>query len=924
LQFFRELHVSDPPAAEQMARGLTSIPEVGSDFLGFHLTVELGRGTFGRVYLARQNDLAQRFVALKVSTEVEAESQTLAQLQHTNIMPIYSLHRVGPLQAVCMPYFGSTTLADILRDLHEHVSLPQSGKGLVSTLYDRQKKTRVVGTRSAESGMRSSEIGAPSDTPHSALRTPHSAAHPEAFEEGGESESGRPVETLQMLEGFTYVEAILWIMMRVADGLAHAHERGILHRDLKPANILLSDEGQPMLLDFNLAEDVKLRNTPAAAQMGGTLPYMSPEQLRAFQGETVKLDGRSDLYALGVILFELLTGCGPFLRHRGAPQVVVERMLEERLRAAPRLRRYNDAISPAAEAIVRRCLEPDPERRYQSARELREDLHDQLNHQPLRHTPEPSLGERLHKWVRRHPQIASLTTVTAVMVLLLLAVGALFLRHRQRLAQSEALANLHGFRNDLMQARLLLQARTIDQQQQEQGTRQALTALGRFGLPEDPGWREHPSYRLLPDDEKAQLDRELGDLLLLLADTTQTHESQESLECGLKWNRLALDCLGSEGAPPTLWSQREKLAQRLGQEDVAREAHQHRGAGPRDAWEHYLLGRQQTFGGKFAEALPHLIEATQRDPRNFAAWLLLGNCCLDGLGRADEAVAHYSTTIALMPDYYGPYYNRGLAFLRLRRHGDAVRDFKHALARRPDHVESLVHRALAYQGLRLFDDADADLTRALDAGADPARVYFLRSRVRRLAGDAAGAASDLKEGLSRTPKDELTWIARGNARVKTDPQGALADYQEALRKNPRSLAGLQNLAHVYSERLGRTEEAIARLSELLRIYPDFVLALAGRGVLHARLGHRDAALRDAEGALERDKQPATQYQVAGIYALASRQQPEDRKEAFRLLSAALRQGYGFEELDGDSDVDPLRKEPEFQELLKAVRALNKR
>src|SRR5262249_26299173 len=156
-------------------------------------------------------------------------------------------------------------------------------------------------------------------------------------------------------------------------------------------------------------------------------------------------------------------------------------------RAVPRLRRYNDAISPAVEAIVRRCLEPDPERRYRSARELREDLHRQLNHQPLRHTPEPSLLERMHKWVRRHPQITSLTTVSAMMVLLLLAVGALFLTHRQRLAQSEAVANLHGFRNDLTQARLLLQARTIDQQQQEQGTRQALAALGRFRLPDDSG-----------------------------------------------------------------------------------------------------------------------------------------------------------------------------------------------------------------------------------------------------------------------------------------------------------------------------------------------------------------------------------------------------------------------------------------------------
>ena len=94
-----------------------SLPEAGTEFLGFRLVEELGRGAFGRVFLARQGDLAGRPVALKVAADIVGESQTLAQLQHTNIVPIYSVHRAGPLQAVCMPYFGRTTLADVLRHL---------------------------------------------------------------------------------------------------------------------------------------------------------------------------------------------------------------------------------------------------------------------------------------------------------------------------------------------------------------------------------------------------------------------------------------------------------------------------------------------------------------------------------------------------------------------------------------------------------------------------------------------------------------------------------------------------------------------------------------------------------------------------------------------------------------------------------------
>src|SRR4029077_10613838 len=89
---------------------------------------------------------------------------------------------------------------------------------------------------------------------------------------------------LEKLKTLSHVEAVLWMAARLADGLAHAHERGILHRDLKPANILLTDEGQPMLLDFNLSADTKTQASAAAASMGGTLPYMSPEHLEAFQG----------------------------------------------------------------------------------------------------------------------------------------------------------------------------------------------------------------------------------------------------------------------------------------------------------------------------------------------------------------------------------------------------------------------------------------------------------------------------------------------------------------------------------------------------------------------------------------------------------------------------------------------------------------
>src|SRR5208337_3024247 len=200
-------------------------PRIGSDFLGFHLLEILGRGAFGTVYLARQGDLADRLVVLKISARRDEEPRLLAQLQHTNIVPIYSIHSARSLQAVCMPFFGTTTLQDVGEHLKSQVMLPETGLGLISSLIDNrlEQQTRLT-TRSEHGGDPPSGEPGQNDIP-------------------GESERPQPPlsdETLKYLKGLTYVQAVLWIGSRLASGLAHAHERKILHLDLKPANILLT------------------------------------------------------------------------------------------------------------------------------------------------------------------------------------------------------------------------------------------------------------------------------------------------------------------------------------------------------------------------------------------------------------------------------------------------------------------------------------------------------------------------------------------------------------------------------------------------------------------------------------------------------------------------------------------------------------
>jgi eukaryotic-like serine/threonine-protein kinase len=247
----------------------------------------------------------------------------------------------------------------VLKDIKGRESLPESGKCLVSTLVGR-RSTVSLRVPVASSSSQDSVVDRDKETRRQGDKEKTSASLNAV---GSKS-------ILEKLQSLSYVEAVLWIASRLADGLAHAHERGIMHRDLKPANILLTDEGQPMLLDFNLARDTKRASQATAAMLGGTLPFMAPEQLEAYRHESISGNYNSDLYSLGVILYELLTGRHPFPVRSGPLKEVLVGMIEDRRQQPPSVRPWNQAVSSAVESIIRHCLEPDPDRRYQTAREL--------------------------------------------------------------------------------------------------------------------------------------------------------------------------------------------------------------------------------------------------------------------------------------------------------------------------------------------------------------------------------------------------------------------------------------------------------------------------------------------------------------------------------------------------------------------------
>jgi serine/threonine protein kinase len=337
-------------------------PVPGDTFLGFELIRELGRGAFARVFLAGEPALGHRRVVVKIALRGAAEAETLGRLRHPHIVPVHSVQQdpVTGLTGVCMPYLGSATLTHLLDRVAVSEKVPVNGSVLAEII------------RAA---------GFDCDLPA------------ESFIPLGE------------LESKNYVQAVADLGAHVADALAFVHARGIYHRDLKPSNILLGADGEPRLLDFNLSFDEET----AQQRLGGTLPYMAPEQLKACEvGRSPNpclIGAPADIFSLGVILYELLTGKHPFgpiplklTTHE------VRELLLERQQSAPRsLRKLNPKVGLALAQVIEQCLAFDPAHRPTSAAKLAEALRQSQ-----------TIAGKVYPWVRSHIRVLVVASLLAV------------------------------------------------------------------------------------------------------------------------------------------------------------------------------------------------------------------------------------------------------------------------------------------------------------------------------------------------------------------------------------------------------------------------------------------------------------------------------------------------------------------------------
>ncbi len=672
-----------------------AFPEAGETLGDYVLLRELGRGARGRCFLAAQPTLSDRRVALKVAPDDHAEHLSLARLQHTHIMPLYSEHEFPDrrLRALCMPYLGGGSLSRILGELASVPADRRSGRTLLE-----------------------------------ALDTIGNEARPwvQAVEGPARRFLGRS----------SYVQAVCWIGACLADALSYAHERGLVHLDIKPSNVLLAADGQPMLLDFHLARAPFSGDRPPADGVGGTPGYMSPEQEAlvdaidfGLPAPPSGLDARSDIYSLGRVLAEMLTADVADFRDGWA---VSGHTVREP--------RYLPGVSTGLADIIGRCLERDPADRYPDAAALAEDLRRHMADRPLAGVPNRSLRERWSKWVRRQPSgflllrialLASCLAAAAAAVVWFaflaprfrgaeqsLAEGRALLEHRSYAGAARALtrgaALIEGIPGgDALHVQLADALRLTSRLDEADRLhrlvdrlRLAESAADRAG-PSAPDVEEHClslwarrhsllDRRGLPADPQLeeQLRRDLLDVSVV--GSYLRVRRQAGRQAIARAHRAGLDLLDEAeallGPSHVLYLARRAHAAALGLSQMADAAA--RGAEalpPRTAWDHDAAGRILLAGGDLAGAQAHFEKALELRPQDVWPNFHQGVCAFRR-GRYDEALVAFHVCVALAPDRAECYYNRALALAALGRDAEAARDFDRARVLDPGLAEARRHR----------------------------------------------------------------------------------------------------------------------------------------------------------------------------------------------------------------------------------------
>jgi len=732
--------------------------------------------------------------------------------------------------------------------------------------------------------------------------------HPNILQiyEIGES-NGLPFVALELLEGGSLSDrlkgtalpprkAAEW-MVPLALAMDAAHQAGIVHRDLKSANILFTSDGIPKITDFGLAKRLEMdEGQTHTGQVMGTPSYMAPEQAR---GDTKRVGPAADIYALGAMLYEMLTGRPPF---KGASAMETVKQVIDVEPVAPS--RVQFRVPRDLETICLKCLQKEPRKRYATAKELADDLTRYLSGEPIRARRTP-LFERGIKWARRRPAVATLLAIGILGVISGLSTGVWYwnnqrameriaARHLARVQEETAndliRAQQAVSKNDLNEAKVVLTARqSVLERETSRGlvslhdrTRQMLGVVekaqeaDRVRLAAQQAKDEvQKRYRLFLDRRKQVLFRDTQFSGLMLP---------TNLDLTRKATEQALGVFAHQGHEDD-WAL-DDLPAALATDQKAE---------VREGCYELLLVLAETVASQDARqvdrALRILESADRSRPNHSRAYHLRKASLLarknDRAGEARELAEAERARRETAFDYF----LSGQQEYKRHHWPDAIQDFEIALRKKPDHFWAQCMLANCYLRTSRPEAAKSCLTSCLQIDPDPALLYFLLGVASGQVGDKylalvksspggearlktsaefefEEAEADFQEALvrlERTPDDELHYqllVNRGRFRFERGRlDQAAADYQEAIRLKKDVYLAHADLAQVYQKQAKPTE-ALEQFTRAIALKPDFAAVYRGRAELLGKLGfstpaERDAILSDLEMAIlhEQDDNP---------------------------------------------------------------------